>query len=95
MSKKEVERDYLTKEELQTIAEKPLLDRLALVRDIFLFSCFTGLAYADVGKVRRSEVGIGVDGGQWIYASAKNENSITDTHSSHSLCDYRLYKDHP
>lgn len=49
MSKREVERDFLTQEELQQIASKSFpTERLNHVRDIFLFSCFTGLAYADV-----------------------------------------------
>ena len=49
MSKREVERDYLTENELQEITNKSFpTERLSLVRDIFLFSCFTGLAYADV-----------------------------------------------
>uniref|UniRef100_UPI00404AA216 site-specific integrase n=2 Tax=Flavobacterium sp. TaxID=239 RepID=UPI00404AA216 len=43
---KEVERTYLSEEEIQEIINKDFgTDRLSLVRDIFLFSCFTGLAY--------------------------------------------------
>ncbi|HEX9599979.1 MAG TPA: site-specific integrase, partial [Mariniflexile sp.] len=43
---KEVERVYLTENEIQSIIEKDFkTERLSLVRDIFLFSCFTGLAY--------------------------------------------------
>jgi len=46
---KEVERVYLTEAEIQSIIEKDFkTERLSLVRDIFLFSCFTGLAYIDV-----------------------------------------------
>lgn len=41
-------------------------DRLTQVRDIFIFCCFTGLAYADVKKLRRWEIVTGVDGEQWI-----------------------------
>jgi hypothetical protein len=37
------------------------------VRDIFLFSCYTGLAYSDVQKLRRSEISTGIDGGKWIF----------------------------
>ena len=40
---KEVERVYLTEAEIQSIIEKDFkTERLSLVRDIFLFSCFTG-----------------------------------------------------
>ena len=58
---------YLTKEELQTIGEKELQPgRLESVRDIFVFCCFTGLAFIDVKQLKRSEVCIGIDGKYWI-----------------------------
>ena len=50
---KKVDRVFLTEEELQTMAEKEFVsNRLMQVRDIFLFSCFTGLAYVDVQKLK-------------------------------------------
>ena len=42
------------------------IERLTIVRDIFLFSCFTGLAYADVKKLKQSEITSGVDRKKWI-----------------------------
>ncbi|ELM3651510.1 site-specific integrase, partial [Flavobacterium psychrophilum] len=46
---KEVERDFLTEEELNRIYNKRFSsERLTLVKDIFIFSCYTGLAYVDV-----------------------------------------------
>ena len=36
------------------------------MRDIFVFCCFTGLAFIDVKKLKRSEVTIGIDGQLWI-----------------------------
>lgn len=52
---KAVKRDYLTTGEIQAISDKDFVsDRLRQIRDIFLFSCFTGLAYADVKKLKRS-----------------------------------------
>jgi hypothetical protein len=57
MGKKKVIYNFLMKEELQTMATKKFdMERLGQVRDIFLFSFFTGLAYADVHKFRRSEI---------------------------------------
>ena len=65
---KVVERPYLTKEEIQAIYEKEFAsERLSQVRDIFLFSCYTGLAYVDVKKLTKSNVNIGIDGDQWIF----------------------------
>ena len=47
MSKHGEERDFLTEDELQAITSKDLgTDGLNHVRDIFVFSCFTGLVYA-------------------------------------------------
>jgi site-specific recombinase XerD len=65
---KEVERVYLSEEEIQNIIEKDFkTERLSLVRDIFIFSCFTGLAYIDVKNLTKSNIGIGIDGEKWIF----------------------------
>lgn len=51
---KEVERVYLSETEIQEILNKDFgNERLSLVRDIFLFSCFTGLAYIDVKNLTK------------------------------------------
>jgi hypothetical protein len=43
---KEVVREFLTIDELMTIYQKEFtLPRLALVRDMFIFAAFTGLAF--------------------------------------------------
>ncbi|MBF9254823.1 site-specific integrase [Pontibacter sp. 172403-2] len=97
MSKKEVVRAFLTKEELQKIAAREFeIERLSQVRDIFLFSCFTGLAYADVQKLKRTEIVTGPDGGKWVYTSRQK----TDTVSRIPLLSVALsileqYNEHP
>lgn len=49
---KSVDRGYLTIEELERIVHKEIDNkRLDQIRDIFLFSCFTGLAYIDVANL--------------------------------------------
>ncbi len=64
----EVERVYLSEGEIQSIINKDFkTDRLSLVRDIFLFSCFTGLAYIDVKNLTKSHISIGIDGEKWIF----------------------------
>jgi site-specific recombinase XerD len=78
MAKKEVERHALSKEELETLAKKKFaVDRLNQIRDIFLFSCYTGLAYADVKKLKRSEISTGIDGGKWIFSNRQKTNSLS------------------
>ncbi|SDH06065.1 Site-specific recombinase XerD [Flavobacterium omnivorum] len=65
---REVERDYLTQEEVQDIYSKEFAtERLNLVKDIFVFSCFTGLAYIDVKNLTVSNISMGIDGGKWIF----------------------------
>ncbi|MFI5140317.1 MAG: phage integrase SAM-like domain-containing protein [Sphingobacteriales bacterium] len=64
---KTVDRVYLTTGELQEMTNKEMVtDRLTQVRDIFLFCCYTGLAYADVKKSHKRDFVTGVDGGKWI-----------------------------
>jgi site-specific recombinase XerD len=65
---REVERVYLSEVEIQNIINKDFkTERLSLVRDIFLFSCFTGLAYIDVKNLTKSHLSIGIDGEKWIF----------------------------
>ncbi len=68
MAKREVERTALTEYELSKLSSIQFsIERLEIVKNIFLFSCFSGLAYADVQKLKRSEIRIGVDGEKWIF----------------------------
>ena len=75
---KEVERVYLSEEEVQAIIEKEFkTERLSLVRDIFLFSCFTGLAYIDVKNLTKSHISFGIDGEQWIFTHRQKTESAS------------------
>ncbi len=97
MSRRDVQKDFLIDEELQAIANKQFVtERLTLVRDIFLFSCYTGLAYADVKKLKRSEIRIGIDSKKWIFIQRQK----SETPSPIPLLPVALgildkYKDHP
>lgn len=74
--RKTVERVYLTTDELQTWANKKFsTGRLSQVRDIFLFCCFTGLAYSDVQKLKKRHIVKGVDGEQWIDTKRQKTNT--------------------
>lgn len=97
MTKREVERTALTQEELQTIASKEFATpRLNYIRDIFLFCCFTGLAYIDVKKLKRSEIGTGVDGEKWIFTNRqKTETASRIPLLPVSLNILKQYEDHP
>ncbi|REG88369.1 integrase-like protein, partial [Algoriphagus antarcticus] len=65
MSTKVNNRVFLTWPEVQRLAEKKFtIQRLVHVRDIFLFSCYTGLAYIDVKNLQKSQISVGIDGEQ-------------------------------
>ncbi len=94
---KEVERVFLAQDELEALFNKEFsTDRLNQVKDIFLFSCFTGLAYADVKKLTQNNIGLGVDGEKWIFVN----RTKTDTRSNIPLLPIpaaliEKYKNHP
>ena len=76
---KVVDREFLTEAELQALISKEIRNaRLNLVKDIFTFSCFTGLSYAEVKKLSEKEVVIGFDGNRWI----KTKRTKTKTRCS-------------
>lgn len=65
---KEVKRDFLTQEELDRINQKKFsTGRLELVKDIFVFCCYTGLSYVDLAKLTPNNIDIGIDGDQWLF----------------------------
>ena len=64
---KSVERPFLTKEELDVLQTTTMpLPRLDLIRDLFVFSCYTGLAYIDVKNLKKEEILQTPDGIWWI-----------------------------
>lgn len=82
-----VDRGYLTKEEIQRMAEKEFpCKRLEQVRDIFLFSCFTGLAYIDAKALTEDDIQPGFDGRPWI----KTKRVKTNTDVRVPLLDFPL-----
>ncbi|MEO2061923.1 MAG: site-specific integrase [Christiangramia sp.] len=92
-----VEREYLNEEEVQKLIDKDLhLDRLKLVRDMFVFSCYTGLAYSDVKKLSSADITKGIDGGKWIRikrTKTKSLSSIPLLPVAEEILE--RYKDHP
>ena len=66
LAMKEVDRPYLTEGELKRLMEFTTeVDRLVKVRDFFVFSCYTGLAYIDLYKLRKKEIEKNTQG-YWI-----------------------------
>jgi site-specific recombinase XerD len=92
-----VERFYLTKEELSAIENKKFsIERLQTVKDLFLFSCYTGLAYIDTMNLTAGNIVKGIDGNDWLITSRQK----TDTDVRIPLLPQaeeliKKYKDHP
>ena len=73
---KKTDRVYLIPEEIQLMTEKNLAtERLTQVKDIFLFCCFTVLAYVDAKNLRKIDIGTGIDGEQWISIKRQKTNT--------------------
>ena len=55
---------------IRLLEEKKIsIERLAIVRDIFLFSCYTGFAYIDAASLARDHLKTGTDGKKWLIKS--------------------------
>ncbi|MBZ9650846.1 site-specific integrase [Psychroflexus montanilacus] len=73
-----VEREFLNEKEIKTLIEKDLhFERLKLVRDMFVFSCYTGLAYSDVKKLNSNDITTGIDGEKWIRIRRTKTKSLS------------------
>lgn len=69
ISMEEKDRSYLLKEHVESILlHKPSKQDHELVKDLFIFSCFTGLSYIDIKNLRRSNIQSFFDGHQWIIS---------------------------
>jgi site-specific recombinase XerD len=77
--KNKVKKLALSSAELRRLEEKTFsIDRISQVRDIFLFSCYTGLAYIDAKQLKSSDIGPGVDGELWILSSRQKTDGETN-----------------
>jgi site-specific recombinase XerD len=67
VSRNETHRDYLTIRELEQIKNKEIGTlRMEIIRDVFVFACYTGLGYAELSKLSSNHIHQGDDGGKWI-----------------------------
>lgn len=75
----EVERDFLTKEELARIMQKEFdIPRMEYVRDVFVFSCFTGLAHCDVEALTEDNIVTEEDGSVWLRTHRKKTKTAVN-----------------
>ncbi|MFH6989389.1 site-specific integrase [Flavobacterium collinsii] len=80
----ELERHYFT------------TDRLNVVRDVFVFQCYTGMAYIDAYQLKKTDIKNGIDGNLWIMSERQKTNSTTNVPLlPQALKIIEKYKDHP
>lgn len=91
------EREFLTKKELKKVVNKKMkIQRLDQVRDIFVFCCYTGLAFADVKNLKKEHLVEGNNSRRWIKTRRKKTNSLSRIPLlGIPEAILRKYKDHP
>ena len=66
---------YLTDEELKKLENHNFNQvRLKQVKDLFIFCCYTGLAYAEMSTLTAKNIEMGFDGNEWIQMIRKKTN---------------------
>nr|WP_289832986.1 site-specific integrase [uncultured Muribaculum sp.] len=73
------EREKLTEAELKRIIALDLSTspRLDLVRDTFVFCCFTGLAFVDISTLTHDQIGTDENGEKWIRKARQKTNEMS------------------
>lgn len=63
------EREFLSENELSNLETYYFpIERLERVRDLFVFSCYTGINYADIITLNDSNIHKGIDGSNWVIS---------------------------
>ena len=66
---------YLTQEEIERIKYKELIGRLAKVRDVFIFQCYTAMEYS---RLNTFEVKKHIDGQLWIFSTRQKTDKVAN-----------------
>lgn len=71
-----VDRGYLFEDELLSLYNAKMPTKaVELVRDLFVFSAYTGISYSDLKRLKKSDVRQMFDGNLWIIFRRKKTNS--------------------
>lgn len=73
------ERGYLTPEELMRL-ENAIIDKSNLnwIRDLFVFSCYTGLAYVDLMQLKPEQIIVGINNEYWIKTTRQKTDTLVN-----------------
>jgi integrase len=70
--------------------------RLTVIRDVFIFQCYTGLAYIDAFQLKKEDIKIGIDGEYWIMSDRQKTESATNIPLLPKALEIiEKYKNHP
>lgn len=73
----ETDRGFLDEKELATIMKTPIKEKhLDFIRDTFVFSCFTGLAYSDVAELKTNNI-IHINDESWLLVRRKKTRVLS------------------
>ena len=93
----EIEREFLTPEEIDTIQNKQItILRMDVIRDVFIFAIYTGYAYSDVKKLTYADIHKHIDKELWIFTNrqkTKVKENVMLLHPAIQLI--QKYKSHP
>lgn len=91
------EKEFLTLQELQAIQDYFTgIERLRIVKDLFVFSCYTGISYCDLMELGEDNLILGIDGKHWISTKRlKTKNSFKLPLIGPALSIIKRYHYHP
>jgi len=94
LKKKKVEKEFLNEWELSALENKSFdLERLTMVRDMFVFCCYTGLSYVDMMNLKPEHIVKGIDAEPWIKTFRQKTSIPVNTpllnRAQHIIASYR------
>lgn len=70
------QREFLSENELSNMENFDFtIERLDRVRDLFVFSCYTGISYIDIMNLSSDNLVMGIDGTNWIFTKRQKTKS--------------------
>ncbi|MEZ4801700.1 MAG: site-specific integrase [Gelidibacter sp.] len=91
------EREFLSENELSNMETFEFdMERLDRVRDLFVFSCYTGISYVDIMNLTSDNIVLGMDGDNWIFTKRqKTKASVKVPLLEKAQLIIEKYKEHP
>mgnify|MGYP002967856486 FL=1 len=79
ITKEETKRGFLSKEEIKRLIEGSFKKKsYELIRDLFIFCCFTGLSWTDMANLTKENLQTSFDGHLWIKTNRQKTGTETN-----------------